>query len=62
MRSFARVSYQRDWAGARADLEKALALNPSDSTAEISYARLRAAYGRLPEAIAGVSAPGWIMV
>lgn len=52
VRSFARVSYLRDWAGARADLEKALVLNPSDSTAQAGYGRLMAVYGRLPEAIA----------
>jgi serine/threonine-protein kinase len=71
VRSFARVSYQRDWAGARADLEKALALNPSNSGAVISYARLMAAHGRLPEAIAAskkateidpILSLGWIQV
>jgi tetratricopeptide (TPR) repeat protein len=41
-----------DWAGARTDLEKALALDPSDGVVQRRYGFLLASLGRLPEAIA----------
>jgi tetratricopeptide (TPR) repeat protein len=41
-----------DWAGARTDLEKALALDPSDGAVQRRYGFLLASLGRLPEAIA----------
>ncbi len=47
-----RASFAWDWAGARADLEKALALDPSDSEVQRLYGFLLAGLGRLPEAIA----------
>jgi TolB-like protein/cytochrome c-type biogenesis protein CcmH/NrfG len=51
-RGINRLSFNKDWAGAQADLEKALALNSSDSAAQIGYGRLLIALGKLPEAIA----------
>ncbi len=47
-----RASFAWDWSGARADLEKALALDPSDSEVQRLYGFLLAELGRLPEAIA----------
>ena len=47
-----RASFAWDWAGARADLEKALALDRSDSDVQRLYGFLLAGLGRLPEAIA----------
>ena len=41
-----------DWAGARADLERALSLNPGGAGVLIPYAWLLATLGNLPEAIA----------
>ncbi len=46
-----RASFAWDWVGARADLEKALALDPSDSEVQRLYGFLLAGLGRLPEAI-----------
>ena len=51
-RAIARLSYQRDWAGGAADLEKSLALSPGDSDVHVNYARLMIALGRTPEALA----------
>jgi tetratricopeptide (TPR) repeat protein len=51
-RGIARLSHNKDWAGAKADLEKALALNASDSRVQIGYGRLLIALGNVPEAIA----------
>ena len=41
-----------DWVGAKADLEKALALNPGDSVTLVQYSWLLVTLGRLTEAIA----------
>ncbi len=50
-RGVTRLSFFRDWAGAQADFDKALALNPGDSSIQASYWRLLMALGRVPEAI-----------
>jgi tetratricopeptide (TPR) repeat protein len=47
-----RITFRLDVPGGRADLEKALALNPSDSIVQITFGRLMIALGRLPDAIA----------
>jgi TolB-like protein len=47
-----RTNFSKDWAGARTDLERALALSPGDSGALVYYARLVATLGQLPQAIA----------
>jgi TolB-like protein/DNA-binding winged helix-turn-helix (wHTH) protein len=52
MRADLRASFDWDWAGAQADLEKALALDPSDGQVQRQYGFLLAGLGRLPEAIA----------
>jgi TolB-like protein/Tfp pilus assembly protein PilF len=63
-----RVSLDYDWSGARADLERALSLNPGDAGVLISYAWLLGTLGKLPEAIAAgrkavaldpLSSEGW---
>jgi TolB-like protein/cytochrome c-type biogenesis protein CcmH/NrfG len=41
-----------DWVGAKADLEKALALNPGDSVTLVQYSWLLVTLGRLTEAVA----------
>jgi tetratricopeptide (TPR) repeat protein len=51
-RATSRLSFKKDWAGAQADYEKALALNSSDSNVQGGYGRLLIALGRIPEAIA----------
>jgi TolB-like protein/tetratricopeptide (TPR) repeat protein len=43
-----------DWAGAQTDLEKALSLDPGDSTVQFRYASLLATMGRRTEAIAAL--------
>ena len=67
-RGFLRFSYARDWAGAQADFEKALTLDPNNSTVQRRHGQLLAALGRLPEAVAStrratdldpLSAPAW---
>jgi len=50
-RGISRLSFTKDWSGAQADLEKALALNPGDSDVQVGYGRLMTALGRVPEAI-----------
>jgi tetratricopeptide (TPR) repeat protein len=57
LRARARVrgNFFYDWDGARADLERALAVSPSDASALGSYAGLLGALGRFPEAIAAGS-------
>jgi len=40
-----------DWTGARADLERAVRLNPGDALVQQQYSALLASLGRLPEAI-----------
>jgi serine/threonine-protein kinase len=52
VRGISRLSFKKDWAGAQADFEKALALSPGDSQVQIAYGRLMIAMGRVPEAIA----------
>ena len=56
------------WAGAQADLAKALALDAGDSTVQRRYGQLQASIGHLPEAIAAtkkaieldpLSEPAW---
>ena len=47
-----RASFIWDWAGAQADVAKALAIDPSDSEVQHRYGFLLANLGRLPEAIA----------
>jgi TolB-like protein/DNA-binding winged helix-turn-helix (wHTH) protein/Flp pilus assembly protein TadD len=47
-----RASFSWDWAGAQADVAKALAIDPSDSEVQHRYGFLLANLGRLPEAIA----------
>jgi serine/threonine-protein kinase len=51
IRGTLRVSFQRDWTGARADYEKAMAIAPGASGPQASYARLLIALGQVPEAI-----------
>jgi TolB-like protein/Flp pilus assembly protein TadD len=50
-RGWLRISRKWDWAGAQADLEKALQLDAGDSTTERRYGSLMAALGRVPEGI-----------
>ena len=47
-----RASLTWDWAGAKSDFERALALNPGDSRILQGYGSLLASLGQLPEAIA----------
>jgi tetratricopeptide (TPR) repeat protein len=51
-RGFIRYTMQWDWAGAQADFEKAIALDPGDARFLQRYGELLATQGRLPEAIA----------
>jgi serine/threonine-protein kinase len=51
-RGTGRLSFNKDWTGAQADFEKALALNSGDSNVQVGYGRLMIAFGRVPEAIA----------
>jgi TolB-like protein len=53
-RGFIRYSITWDWAGAQADYEKAIALDPGDPRFEARYSTLLATLGRMPEAIAAV--------
>ena len=70
-RGYVRWRIQWDWSGARADLEKALQLDPRDSTSRRRYAGLLLALGELPEATAAVQTaikldpldgPNWIVL
>jgi TolB-like protein/Flp pilus assembly protein TadD len=54
-RGYVRVLKTTDWAGARADLARALALSPGNAEAICSQGDLFATLGRLPEAIATLS-------
>jgi len=54
-RGYVRVVKTTDWAGARADLARALALSPGNAEAICSQGDLFATLGRLPEAIATLS-------
>jgi TolB-like protein/DNA-binding winged helix-turn-helix (wHTH) protein/Flp pilus assembly protein TadD len=51
-RGFIRGIYRFDFAGAQVDLDRAVALNPSDATVLHRSAVLLAVFGKLPEAIA----------
>jgi len=51
-RGLLRGILENDWAGAKADLERALAVNPNDADGHRRYAGLLADLGRLPQAIA----------
>jgi TolB-like protein/Flp pilus assembly protein TadD len=51
-RSYIRSSWGWDWAGAQADVEKALGLDAGNADARRRYVELLARLGRLPEAIA----------
>jgi TolB-like protein len=50
-RGFERFGHNWDWTGGLADLQKARALDPADSTVQLQYAYLLEGLGRLPEAI-----------
>jgi len=50
-RGFLRGAIGTDWEGSRADLVRALKLNPSAAEAHRLYARLLGCLGRLPEAV-----------
>jgi len=50
-RGFVRYQFSWDWDGARADLEKALTINPSDGTTILRYSGLLWAVGRHAESI-----------
>ncbi len=54
-RGYVRVLKTTDWAGARADLARAIALSPGNADAICSQGDLFATLGRLPEAIATLS-------
>jgi serine/threonine protein kinase len=51
-RGFIRYALLWDWAGAQADFEKAIALDPGDARCQQRYGELLATEGRLTEAIA----------
>jgi TolB-like protein/Tfp pilus assembly protein PilF len=51
-RGFIRLNITWDWAGAQADFEKAIALDPGDARFQQRYGLLLATLGRMPEAIA----------
>jgi tetratricopeptide (TPR) repeat protein len=51
-RGWMRTSLSWDWAGAKSDFERALALNPGDTSALVRRGALFAVLGQLPEAIA----------
>ena len=50
-RGYIRTTSGFDWVGAQADLEKALALDPGDSTIQRRYGQLLSSLGRISEAI-----------
>jgi tetratricopeptide (TPR) repeat protein len=52
VRGWIRTYYKWDWAGAQADFERALALNPGHADNVLNYAHLHAAVGRLQEGVA----------
>ncbi len=51
-RALLRYAYDFDWAGSRADLERALALAPHDTRPRMEHAHLLAVLGRVEEAAA----------
>jgi TolB-like protein len=67
-RGYIRTTVGFDWSGAEADLAKAVALDPGDSTIQRRYGELQASLGRMSEAIAStrkaieldpLSEPAW---
>jgi TolB-like protein len=52
VRGIIRLSFSRDWAGAQADLQRALQLNEANSGSQIGYWRLSMALGRKADATA----------
>jgi TolB-like protein/Flp pilus assembly protein TadD len=50
-RGYLRFNYSWDWSGAQSDLEKALAIDPANSTLQRRYGLLLANLGRLDEGI-----------
>ena len=52
IRASVRMSWQWDWVGAKADMLKALALDPNDSDANFDSSIYYAAMGQFPEALA----------
>jgi serine/threonine-protein kinase len=53
-RGWMRANFTWEWAGARADLERALAIDPSNSTVQRRYGQLLASQGRMADAIAAI--------
>jgi len=51
-RAYLRFNYFWDWAGAQADLARALALDPNNGTAQRRFGQMLQSLGRLPEAVA----------
>jgi serine/threonine protein kinase len=51
-RAYLRWNYAWDWTGAQTDFQRALSINPSDSSLEQRYAYFLFDLGRLPESIA----------
>ena len=51
-RGWIRTVWTWDWAGAEADMKRAVSLGPGDATAQMRYGHLMAVLGRLTEAIA----------
>ena len=67
-RGWMRSNFTWEWAGAQADLERALAIDPSNGTVQRRYGQLLASQGRMADAIAAIrrsaaldplSAPPW---
>ncbi len=50
-RGFLRLNIDWDWAGARADFDRALVLDPGDSTVQRRYSELLGSLGQLKEAV-----------
>jgi TolB-like protein/cytochrome c-type biogenesis protein CcmH/NrfG len=53
-RGWMRSNFTWQWADAQADLERALAIDPSNSTVQRRYGQLLASQGRMPDAIAAI--------
>ena len=53
-RGWMRSNFTWDWAGAQADLERALAIDPSNSTVQRRYGQLLASQGRMTDAIVAI--------
>jgi tetratricopeptide (TPR) repeat protein len=49
-----RANFTWEWAGAQADLERALAIDPSNSTVQRRYGQLLASKGRMADAIVAI--------